>query len=123
LDEARALCGIRINQPEDLRTAARRLHKQFGCAVLVKGGHLAEAKDAVDIFYDGKTELLLRAPFVKGVRTHGTGCAYSAAIAAYCALGFGLPGAVSRAKVYITQAIAQSQRVAGHDVLHHFWMT
>jgi hydroxymethylpyrimidine/phosphomethylpyrimidine kinase len=121
LDEAKALCGIPIIEPEDLRTAARLLRQQFRCAVLIKGGHLPDAKDAVDIFYDGKTELLLSAPFIKGVRTHGTGCTYSAAIAAYCALGWGLSDAVTRAKTYVTQAIAQCQRVAGHDVLNHFW--
>ena len=63
----------------------------------------------------------MSAPFVQGVRTHGTGCTYSAAITAYCALGFALPEAVTKAKDYITQAIARSQRAAGHDVLNHFW--
>ena len=121
LDEATALCGCPIREPEDLRTAARLLRRQFRCAVLVKGGHLSDMNHAMDIFYDGRTELLLSAPFVQGVRTHGTGCTYSAAITAYCALGFALPEAVTKAKDYITQAIARSQRAAGHDVLNHFW--
>ena len=121
LDEARALCGCPINEPEDLRTAARLLRQQFRCAVLVKGGHLSGAKNAMDIFYDGTTELLLSAPFVRGVHTHGTGCTYSAAITAYCARGCDLPEAVTKAKEYITQAIARSRRAAGHDVLNHFW--
>ena len=62
----------------------------------------------------------LTAPFIKGISTHGTGCTYSAAIAAYCALGYGLADAVRRAKEYITQAIAQNVGVAGHTVLNHF---
>ena len=70
----------------DLRAAARELHQRFGCAALVKGGHLRGLREAVDIFYDGRQELLLSAPFIRGVSTHGTGCTYSAAIA-------GLPGA------------------------------
>jgi len=79
-------------------------------------GGLAQA---VDIFFDGRTELLLSAPFVKGVRTHGTGCAYSAAITGYLALGCSLPRAVERAKQYITQAIAHRLLVHGHSVLNH----
>jgi hydroxymethylpyrimidine kinase/phosphomethylpyrimidine kinase len=102
----------------DLRAAARDLHKRFGCAALVKGGHLRGLKEAVDIFYDGRQELLLSAPFIRGVRTHGTGCTYSAAIAGHLAWGRSLPRAVQAAKEYITQAIAQSRTAAGHSVLN-----
>jgi hydroxymethylpyrimidine kinase/phosphomethylpyrimidine kinase len=115
--EAEALTGSAIKEPEDLRAAARHLHSQFGCAVLLKGGHLPGAREAIDIFYDGKTELLLSAPFVRGVSTHGTGCTYAAAIAAFCAQGKPLPVAVPLAKDYITRAIASSARVGRHDVL------
>ena len=72
----------------------------------------------MDIFNDGRQELLLSAPFVRGVSTHGTGCTYSAAIAGYLAQGCTLPKAVERAKEYITQAIARSQIAAGHSVLN-----
>ena len=64
--------------------------------------------------------MLLTAPFIKGVRTHGTGCAYSAAITAALALGRNLPQAVGLAKNYITQAIARSYRAGNHSVLNHF---
>jgi hydroxymethylpyrimidine/phosphomethylpyrimidine kinase len=97
------------------------LHERFGGAVLVKGGHLPAAREAIDFYFDGQTELLLRAPFVQRRSTHGTGCTYSAAIVAYLALGYALPAAVSRAKEFITQAIAQSLGAAGHDVLNPFW--
>jgi len=75
----------------------------------------------MDIFYDGKTELRLSAPFIKGFSTHGTGCAYSAAITAYCARDFALPEAVRRAKRFITKAIAQRVRVAGQTILNYSW--
>jgi hydroxymethylpyrimidine kinase/phosphomethylpyrimidine kinase len=117
IPEAEALTGARVSEPEELRKCARHLHSQFGCAVLLKGGHLPDANEALDIFYDGKTELLLRAPFVKGVSTHGTGCTYSAAIAAYCAHGKPLAEAVGLAKRYITLVIANSARVHSHHVL------
>jgi len=76
------------------------------------------SSEAVDCFYDGRTELLLSAPFIRGMRTHGTGCTYSAAIAGYCALGCALPKAVERGKEFITQAIEQSRRVGRHQVLN-----
>lgn len=119
LAEAACLLGKELFEPEDLRMAARDLRKMFGVAVLVKGGHLPRSTEAIDIYYDGKTELLLRAPFVKGVKTHGTGCAYSAAIAGYLALGWDLPHAVQFGKEYITQAIAQAQWSGRHLVLNH----
>jgi hydroxymethylpyrimidine/phosphomethylpyrimidine kinase len=117
IPEAEVLADTSISDPEGLRRAARKLHSQFGCALLLKGGHLRGTKEALDIFYDGKAELLLRAPFVRGVATHGTGCTYSAAIAAYCAQGKPLIEAVGLAKRYITRAIANSVRVQSHCVL------
>lgn len=121
LDEAEILCGFKISEPEDLRRAAMTIHERHGCAVLVKGGHLKGVQDAMDLFYDSQTELLLTAPYVKGVSTHGTGCTYSAAIAGYLALGCELPYAIELGKNYITQAIAQSTYAAKHGVLNSFW--
>jgi hydroxymethylpyrimidine/phosphomethylpyrimidine kinase len=121
LDEAEILVGEKLSSVTDLRAAARGLYGRFGCAVLVKGGHLRGLKEAVDIFYDGGQELLLSAPFIRGVSTHGTGCTYSAAIAGHLARGCALPKAVQRAKEYITQAIAQSRTAGRHSVLNCFW--
>ncbi len=118
--EAGVLIGKKIASVEDMRAAARKLYARFGCAALVKGGHLHGMREAVDIFFDGRTELLLTAPFIKGVRTHGTGCTYSAAITAALALGRNLTEAVGQAKNYITQTIARSYRVGNHSVLNHF---
>ncbi len=121
LQEAEILVGARLRSVEDLRLAARELRKRFGCAALVKGGHLQGLREAADIYYDGRQELLLSAPFIRGVSTHGTGCTYSAAVTGYLAQGRPLPQAVARAKEYITQAIAQSRSAAGHSVLNSFW--
>jgi hydroxymethylpyrimidine kinase/phosphomethylpyrimidine kinase len=118
LAEAEILASKKIASIEDMRVVARRIHSRYGCAALVKGGHLGGLAQAVDIFFDGRTELLLSAPFVRGVRTHGTGCVYSAAITGHLALGCGLPRAVERAKQYITQAITHRTVVHGHTVLN-----
>jgi len=117
LSEAETLAGIEISEPEDMRHAAQIIWKQSRCAVLVKGGHLKRAREAVDIFYDGKNELMLTAPFIQKVSLHGTGCTYSAAIAGFLARGFALPEAVGHAKTYITEAIAQYSRAGKHPVL------
>jgi hydroxymethylpyrimidine/phosphomethylpyrimidine kinase len=118
LDEAELLLDTRIRDEEGLRAAAREIFRRFDCAALVKGGHLKGTKEAADIFYDGKIELLLTAPFVRGVSTHGTGCTYSAAIAAHHARGADLPEAVASAKSFITRAIAESRRIGRHFVLN-----
>jgi hydroxymethylpyrimidine/phosphomethylpyrimidine kinase len=111
LAEAGMLIGAKkLGSVEDMRYAARQLEAEFGCAALVKGGHLRGYRQAVDIYYDGRAELLLEAPFIRGVPTHGTGCTYSAAIAAWLARGLSLPASVQRAKDYVSQAIAESYR-------------
>jgi hydroxymethylpyrimidine/phosphomethylpyrimidine kinase len=121
LCEAEVLLGGKLTSVEDLRKAAKEMHRRFGTAALIKGGHLRGLKEAVDIFYDGNQELLLRAPFVRGIKTHGTGCTYSAAITAYLAKGLSLVESVAKAKEFITQAIAQSQAIGRHSVLNFFW--
>jgi hydroxymethylpyrimidine/phosphomethylpyrimidine kinase len=120
LPEAERLTGRRLGSVEDMRAAARWLFERHGCAVLVKGGHLRGSREAADVFFDGREELLLTAPFIQGVSTHGTGCTYAAAIAGHLALGHRLPRAVALAKEFITQAIAQSVRVGRHTVLNPF---
>jgi hydroxymethylpyrimidine/phosphomethylpyrimidine kinase len=108
--EAEALTGMKIADPEDLRAAARELHARHGCAVLAKGGHLKGMREAPDIFYDGRMELLLSAPKVRGISLHGTGCTYAAAVTAFLALGHGMAEAVTRSKAFITRAIAHHSR-------------
>jgi len=118
LDEARLIVGRPLRSVEDLRAAARELSKRYGCAVLVKGGHLRGLRVAADVFHSGKEESLLTAPFLRGISTHGTGCTYSAAITAHLARGRSLSKAVCLAKEYISQAIAQSAVVGEHSVLN-----
>jgi hydroxymethylpyrimidine/phosphomethylpyrimidine kinase len=100
-----------------MRAAAKSVHKRFGCAALVKGGHLANPKQAVDVFHDERQELLLSAPYVRGIHTHGIGCTYSAAIVGYLSRGLSLINAVKKAKGYITGAITHCNRARRHFVL------
>lgn len=118
LDETRLLLGRKLRTLEDLLDAAEELHAKFGCAALVKGGHLKLGAEAVDVLFDGKRFTVLKARRVAGVSTHGTGCTYSAAIAAYLAQGRKLSPAVVAAKQFITQAIRLSYRAGKHPVLN-----
>ena len=116
LDEAQILTGMKLLNVRDLQAAARKLYETHGCAALVKGGHL-QGRVAADAFFDGTNEAILNAAQIRGVSTHGTGCTYSAAIAAFLAQGKPLPEAVSAAKEFITRAIAGSYQAAGHFAL------
>jgi len=120
LDEAEILVGRKLRTLDDLRDAAREIHERFGCAALVKGGHLRTLDAAVDVFFDSRELTVLRARRVRGVSTHGTGCTYSAAIAALLALGHPLPHAVELAKRHVTRAISHSRKAGRHWVLNNF---
>jgi hydroxymethylpyrimidine/phosphomethylpyrimidine kinase len=120
LNETEILTGHKAATVEEMRSAARKIHSRFGCGALVKGGHLTDSREAVDIFFDGQTELLLSVPFVKGIRTHGTGCTYSAAICAALALGHDLPRAAEIGKSFVSAAISRSCRIGRHFALGHF---
>jgi hydroxymethylpyrimidine/phosphomethylpyrimidine kinase len=117
LHEAQVLAGRRIKSLADLSLAAREMHSRFGCAILAKGGHLPDMKRAIDIFFDGKRELRLSAPFFRGKKTHGTGCTYSAAVTACLARGYSLEESIKGGKKYITRAIRESWRVSGFETL------
>ncbi|MBC8326584.1 MAG: bifunctional hydroxymethylpyrimidine kinase/phosphomethylpyrimidine kinase [Verrucomicrobia subdivision 3 bacterium] len=107
--EAEAFTGLRIREPEDLRTAARAIYEKHGCAVLVKGGHLRGLNEAVDVLFDGRDESMLSLPRVKGRGMHGTGCVYSAAIVAGLAKGLSLQKAVGQGKEFVTREIMNSE--------------
>ena len=117
LAEAEVLWQRRIRSVDELRDAASALGQRFGVAFLVKGGHLPGSKRAVDVLFDGKRLHEFSAPFVPKIKTHGTGCTFSAAIAAHLALGSELVEAVGRAKIFVTRAIRDSIRVGEHRVL------
>lgn len=117
IHEAEILSGAEVRSVPDMRNAARTIQKRFGCAALVKGGHLPNSKEAVDFYQDGRWEVILSASYVQNVNTHGTGCTFSAAIAAYLARGLSLRTAVKSAKGYITDAITNSRLARRHFVL------
>ena len=117
LYEAEILAGEKIRSVDGMRDAARMIQQRFGCAALVKGGHLPHSEEAVDVYRDGRWEMALATFYIQDVKTHGTGCTLSSAIAAYLAQGFSLRPALKKAKRYITCAIENSVPARGHSVL------
>jgi hydroxymethylpyrimidine/phosphomethylpyrimidine kinase len=90
-----------------MRAAGAELARKFGGRFLLKGGHLTGER-AIDLFFGpGDTVVEFAAPFVGGVSTHGTGCTYSAAIAACLARGDSLENAIGRGKEFVSRAIRE----------------
>jgi hydroxymethylpyrimidine/phosphomethylpyrimidine kinase len=119
LYETEALLGRPVRSLPAMREAARDLQARGPRAVVIKGGHL-EGDQAVDVFFDGREMVELPAPRIHTPHTHGTGCTYSAAMAARLALGASLLEAVRGAKEYLTEAIRRSYAVGrGHGPVDH----
>jgi hydroxymethylpyrimidine/phosphomethylpyrimidine kinase len=104
LDEAARLLGNAIRDLAAMHQAARTLAKRYGTAVLLKGGHL-RGRRAIDVLCSGDRTKEYSAAFVPRVKTHGTGCIYSAAITAELAKGTELPRAIAIAKRFVSSAI------------------
>ena len=105
LDEAARLLGDPIRDLAAMHCGARALAKKYGTAVLLKGGHL-RGRRAIDVLSSGNRTREFSALFVPGVKTHGTGCTYSAAITAELAKGVELPRAIETAKRFVSSAVS-----------------
>jgi hydroxymethylpyrimidine kinase/phosphomethylpyrimidine kinase len=126
LAEAERLLLTRLTTEADLELAPRRIAETFGCAVLLKGGHVpGEAGDTIyDRAWIAGEGFTFPHPRLDIPDIHGTGCTLSAAIAARLALGQALPEAIARAIAYLGAALAQHHRWNGGrgaiPALNHF---
>ena len=119
--EAEVLTGYRIVTAEDSRAAARRLVGMGARAVVIKGGHF-DGPELTDLLFDGEAFHEYRHARQQTRHTHGTGCTFSAALAANLALGVLLPEAVARTADYVAGAIAHGLAIGhGHGPLDHFY--
>lgn len=120
IPEAERISNIRIQNSEDMKTAARIIYDMGSKNVLVKGGHAVG--DALDILYDGIDFYEFKTQRIDTKNTHGTGCTFSSAIASNLALDMTIPEAVKKAKKYITMAIEHSLNIGkGHGPTNHFY--
>ena len=104
IPEAEILSDMKIVNKNDMIKAAEFIEKNYGCSVLLKGGH--SINDANDLLCENGKHVWLNGKRIDNPNTHGTGCTLSSAIASNLAEGFSLVDAVRKAKDYISDALA-----------------
>ena len=132
IPEAMALLDYKVDSERTQQNAAMLLTRRFGCASLVKGGHLVnEANDvlAEPAPLDDEGNHLgdplttwFRHKRIETDNTHGTGCTLSSAIACALAQGMDLADAVNGGKAYLTGALAAGLNMGkGSGPVNHMW--
>jgi hydroxymethylpyrimidine/phosphomethylpyrimidine kinase len=123
VDEAAALAGIPVTDPDQMRAAAVKLHEMGAESVVVTGGHLDKAIDLLSFQTKrGVEQEVFKSERQRSNSTHGTGCAFATAMACHLALDRGLPEAVLLAKAYVSAAIAKGHPLGrGVGPVHHLY--
>jgi hydroxymethylpyrimidine/phosphomethylpyrimidine kinase len=107
IPEAMVLSGMEgIATREEMAEAAKKIHELGPEYVVIKGGHL-EGREALDLLLGPDEELFLGGPRYPH-QVHGSGCCFSAAMAAYLALGFDMGEAFRKTKEFIDTTIVQA---------------
>ncbi len=120
IPEAEVLSGRTIRTRDDRLAAALAIMELGAQAVVIKGGH-SQDNPIVDLLVDGQGVHEYPAPRIVTRSTHGTGCTFSAAIAAALATGQDLQRAVAGARDYVSRALATAPGLGqGHGPLNHF---
>jgi hydroxymethylpyrimidine/phosphomethylpyrimidine kinase len=113
LPEAEVILGRLVRTLDERKLAARDLVALGAHAAVVKGGHSED--DVTDIYWDGIQMVELTGTRFPTTNTHGSGCVFSAAIAAGLAKGLEPLAAVKGAKEFISGAIEHSLELGfGH---------
>lgn len=119
--EASKLLRREVSSEEHMEQAALDLLKMGARAVVVKGGHLqGHCNDCLCL--NARETYWSSSPRIHTKNTHGTGCTFSSAIAAFLARKFPLIEAVSHAKQYLTESIQAGADLTigrGQGPVHH----
>ena len=102
--EAEMLTGIPVRRAEEMESAALLLHRMGARNVIITGGHLDPPVDLVSP-EPGKRTTFLSGKKISTHSTHGTGCAFSTALACNLALGKRLVDAARAAKKFVEAAL------------------
>jgi hydroxymethylpyrimidine/phosphomethylpyrimidine kinase len=123
VDEAAALTGIQVGDLDEMRAAAAKLHEMGASALVITGGHLEKAIDLLSFTTKrGIEQEVFKAERQRSTSTHGTGCAFSTAMACHLALDRGLAEAALLAKTYVTAAISNGHPLGrGTGPVHHLY--
>lgn len=122
LDEVRLLTGVEVTDRDSQRRAADALLELGPQYVLVKGGHLYDDPECVDLLSDGFQYIELPGPRYETKNTHGGGDTLASAITASLAQDLGVPDAVAEGKRFIERSVADSYALgAGVGPVSPFW--
>src|SRR2546426_823791 len=123
VDEASALTGLAVTNPEQMRAAATKLQAMGAEAVVITGGDLEKAIDLLSFTSKrGIEQEVFKAERQRSNSTHGTGCAFATAMACHLALDRGLAEAALLAKTYVTAAISYGHGLGrGPGPVHHLY--
>ena len=123
IDEAAHLTGLPVTNVAEMKAAARKLHELGAKSVVITGGHLERPVDLLSVDAAGGCQQLeFASERLRSTATHGTGCAFSTAVAANLALGKQLSDAVVLAKAFVTKAIARAYPLGrGTGPIHHLF--
>ena len=123
IDEAAVITGIEVNDLNEMKAAAVKLHEMGASAVVITGGHLEKAIDLLSFKTKrGVEQEIFKAERQRSNSTHGTGCAFATAMACHLALNRGLAEAALLAKTYVTAAITYGHPVGrGTGPIHHLY--
>ncbi|MFC0322121.1 bifunctional hydroxymethylpyrimidine kinase/phosphomethylpyrimidine kinase [Gallibacterium melopsittaci] len=123
LPEAEALTGVKILNESAVEQAANILQEMGAKTVVIKGGHRDNSQSTVcrDWIFSPEGNLVLERPRFATQQTHGTGCTFSACLAAELAKGKSLSEACQIAKDFVTAAISHPLNIGhGHGPTNHW---
>lgn len=124
LEEAGVLVGRKLHTLSHVEEAAKIIYQHLGTSVLIKGGHLDDRDEAIDVLFDGAALHQFSSSRLQNPNTHGTGCTLSAAIAVGLAQGLSAEAAVRQGKDYVHGAIADGMDLGhGRGPLNHLYRT
>jgi len=102
LYEAGIIANIKVEDVYEMAEAAK-LIKKMGPDVVITGGHLPGK--SIDLLYDGNEFHRFPSSRINTEHTHGTGCVFSSALAAFLAQGHGVVTATKLAHDFTRSSI------------------
>lgn len=117
-DEAGVLTGYRLETIDDVYKAGRDLLR-LGCKTVVITG-VKTRHSFGDFYFKGSYRRVYESEYIETSHTHGTGCSFSAALAAWLAKGRQLPEAVRLAQLFVNRGLYYAFAVGqGSGPLNH----
>jgi hydroxymethylpyrimidine/phosphomethylpyrimidine kinase len=109
-----------LTAESDLLSAGERLLQLGASAVIITDGERRPPTDT--LFTRDAPPQAFTGEHIPTRSTHGTGCAFSTAIACHLAVGVALPEAVAQSKHYVTEALRHARPLGkGNGPLEHSW--